>query len=89
MPVELIYAPGCREDPGIQLRDLVEAGGECVARALDARKEDSITAFLGEADARAPLEVCVFNVGANVLFPLNKSGLRSRLSTVIGLDYTF
>jgi NAD(P)-dependent dehydrogenase (short-subunit alcohol dehydrogenase family) len=49
---------------------IAEAGGECVARALDARKEDSITAFLGEADARAPLEVCVFNVGANVLFPL-------------------
>ena len=39
-------------------------------RALDARKEEDITAFLREADAAAPLEVCIFNVGANVNFPL-------------------
>jgi NAD(P)-dependent dehydrogenase (short-subunit alcohol dehydrogenase family) len=49
---------------------IVGAGGECIVHGLDARKEDDITAFLAEADARAPLEVCVFNVGANVLFPL-------------------
>ena len=49
---------------------IAEAGGECVARGLDARKEPDITAFLSEADAHAPLEVCVFNVGANVLFPV-------------------
>ena len=42
----------------------------CVARGLDARKEDDITAFLSEADAHAPLEVCVFNPGANVNFPI-------------------
>ena len=29
-----------------------------------------MTAFLAEADAHAPLEVCIFNVGANVRFPL-------------------
>jgi NAD(P)-dependent dehydrogenase (short-subunit alcohol dehydrogenase family) len=46
------------------------AGGTIVARSLDARKEDDITAFLRAADKRAPLEVCVFNVGANVNFPL-------------------
>jgi NAD(P)-dependent dehydrogenase (short-subunit alcohol dehydrogenase family) len=44
--------------------------GRVVARALDARKEDEITAFLQNADDLAPLEVCVFNVGANVNFPL-------------------
>jgi NAD(P)-dependent dehydrogenase (short-subunit alcohol dehydrogenase family) len=49
---------------------IAEAGGECVPRGLDARKEPDITAFLAEADAHAPLEVCVFNVGANVLFPV-------------------
>ena len=27
------------------------AGGRCVARALDARKEDDVAAFLAEADA--------------------------------------
>jgi NAD(P)-dependent dehydrogenase (short-subunit alcohol dehydrogenase family) len=49
----------------------VEAtGGRIVGRSLDARKEDEITAFLQEADAASPLEVCVFNIGANVNFSL-------------------
>ncbi len=49
----------------------VEAnGGRIFARALDARKEDDLTAFLRDADQQAPLEVCIFNVGANVNFPL-------------------
>jgi NAD(P)-dependent dehydrogenase (short-subunit alcohol dehydrogenase family) len=50
--------------------DIEAAGGEIVARGLDARKEEDITVFLREADAHAPLEVCVFNVGGNVYFPL-------------------
>ena len=44
--------------------------GGCSGRTLDARKEDAVAGFLAEADAAAPLEVCVFNVGANVNFPL-------------------
>jgi len=49
----------------------VEAtGGRIVGRSLDARKEAEITAFLREADAAAPLEVCVFSIGANVNFSL-------------------
>ena len=49
----------------------VEAnGGRIFARSLDARKEDDLTAFLQDADKQAPLEVCIFNVGANVNFPL-------------------
>jgi NAD(P)-dependent dehydrogenase (short-subunit alcohol dehydrogenase family) len=53
------------------LRSEIEAaGGRCETRALDARKEEDIAAFLSEADARAPLEVCIFNVGANVNFPI-------------------
>ena len=49
----------------------IEAGGaHIVARSLDARKEDEVTAFLRDADKQAPLEVCIFNVGANVNFPL-------------------
>jgi hypothetical protein len=46
------------------------AGGRIVGRSLDARKEDDLAAFLRDADAAAPLEVCVFNIGANVNFPL-------------------
>ena len=30
-----------------------------------------------------------FLVSAGVLFPLNKAGLRSRLTTVLGIDYAF
>jgi NAD(P)-dependent dehydrogenase (short-subunit alcohol dehydrogenase family) len=45
----------------------VEAGGGRIfARSLDARREDDISAFLQDANQRAPLEVCIFNIGANV-----------------------
>jgi NAD(P)-dependent dehydrogenase (short-subunit alcohol dehydrogenase family) len=50
--------------------DVEAAGGRIVARSLDARKEDEVAAFLQDADKLAPLEVCIFNVGANVNFPL-------------------
>ncbi|MGD0189277.1 MAG: SDR family oxidoreductase [Rhizomicrobium sp.] len=57
-----------------KLAPLVESiesfGGKCVARALDARKEEDVTEFLKSADADAPLEVCVINPGANVNFPI-------------------
>lgn len=57
-----------------KLPALVEAiekeGGRCVGRALDARKEDDIISFLDAADAHAPLEVCIFNPGANVNYPV-------------------
>jgi NAD(P)-dependent dehydrogenase (short-subunit alcohol dehydrogenase family) len=49
--------------------DIEKAGGKVSARSLDARKEEDITAFLQEADRQAPLEVGIFNVGANVNFP--------------------
>ncbi len=45
-------------------------GGRVVARSLDARNEAEIVAFLRDADQQAPLEVCIFNVGANVHFSL-------------------
>ncbi len=50
--------------------DIEASGGRIFARALDARKEDDISAFLQSADQRAPLEVCIFNIGANVNLPL-------------------
>jgi NAD(P)-dependent dehydrogenase (short-subunit alcohol dehydrogenase family) len=53
--------------------DIESAGGKVSARSLDARKEEDITAFLHEADRQAPLEVCIFNVGANVNFPFTET----------------
>jgi NAD(P)-dependent dehydrogenase (short-subunit alcohol dehydrogenase family) len=49
---------------------IVAAGGTIFPRSLDARKEEEVAPFLQDADAHAPLEVCVFNIGANVSFPL-------------------
>jgi NAD(P)-dependent dehydrogenase (short-subunit alcohol dehydrogenase family) len=51
------------------IAEIEAAGGRIVGRSLDARKEEEITAFLQDADGTAPLEVCVFNIGANVNFP--------------------
>jgi NAD(P)-dependent dehydrogenase (short-subunit alcohol dehydrogenase family) len=50
--------------------DVEAQGGRIFARSLDARKEADLTAFLQEADQHAPLEVCIFNIGANVNVPL-------------------
>src|SRR5713101_8615129 len=50
--------------------DIEKAGGKVAARSLDARQETDIAAFLGEADRHAPLDVCIFNIGANVNFPI-------------------
>jgi NAD(P)-dependent dehydrogenase (short-subunit alcohol dehydrogenase family) len=54
-------------------QEIESAGGSCVARGLDARKEEDVTAFLQEADAHAPLEVVIINPGANVQFPITET----------------
>jgi NAD(P)-dependent dehydrogenase (short-subunit alcohol dehydrogenase family) len=46
------------------------SGGTAFGRTLDARVAEEVARFLHEADAHAPLEVCIFNVGANVQFPI-------------------
>ena len=50
--------------------EIEAAGGHAVARSIDARDEDQVTAFFQEVEAHSPLEVSVFNIGANVNFPL-------------------
>jgi hypothetical protein len=50
--------------------EIEAAGGRIFTRSLDAREEDEVAAFLKDADGHAPLEVCIFNIGANVNFPL-------------------
>src|SRR5436853_5652864 len=52
------------------VKEVDAAGGKVYARSLDARKEEEIISFLNDADKHAPLEVCIFNVGANVNFPI-------------------
>ncbi|KEQ52041.1 SDR family NAD(P)-dependent oxidoreductase [Sphingobium chlorophenolicum] len=59
---------------GDKLQPLIDeinaAGGSASGRSLDAREPEDVTAFLAEAEARAPLELAIFNVGANVHFPI-------------------
>jgi NAD(P)-dependent dehydrogenase (short-subunit alcohol dehydrogenase family) len=50
--------------------EIAAAGGSFTGHSLDARSEEAIARFLDAADGDAPLEVCVFNIGANVNFPL-------------------
>jgi NAD(P)-dependent dehydrogenase (short-subunit alcohol dehydrogenase family) len=60
---------------GEKLAPLVEAirdtGGEAVAFGVDARKEEAMTALVERIEGEiAPIEVAVFNIGANVRFPI-------------------
>ena len=50
--------------------EIAAAGGSFTGHTLDARNEDDVAAFLDAANAAAPLQVCIFNIGANVQFPL-------------------
>jgi len=49
--------------------EVKSAGGTIYGHSLDARKEDEIISFINEAERHAPIEVCIFNIGANVNFP--------------------
>ena len=60
------------------VKEVEDAGGTIFARSLDARKEEETTTFLKDADAHAPLELCIFNVGANVNFPILETTDRER-----------
>jgi NAD(P)-dependent dehydrogenase (short-subunit alcohol dehydrogenase family) len=64
-----------------QLEPLVqairEAGGEAHPFGVDARQEDQMVALFEKVEAEiAPIEVCVFNIGANVRFPIAETTAR-------------
>ena len=66
-----IIAGRRRADQLVPLVGEIQAsGGRITGRGLDARKEDDIAAFLAAAEAEAPLEAVIFNVGGNVNFPI-------------------
>src|SRR5262249_7950379 len=50
--------------------EIEAARGTILGRPVHARPEDDVAAFLREAEAVAPLDICIFNIGANVNFPL-------------------
>jgi NAD(P)-dependent dehydrogenase (short-subunit alcohol dehydrogenase family) len=54
-----------------------EAGGEAHPVGADARQEDQMVALFEKVEAEiAPVEVCVFNIGANVRFPIAETTSR-------------
>src|SRR5690242_3675156 len=64
-----------------QLEDLAQAirdaGGEAHPFGVDARKEEEMVALFDRVEAEiAPVEVCVFNIGANVRFPIAETTAR-------------
>src|SRR3954468_7966373 len=52
------------------MAEIEAAGGTCTGLSLDARQEDAVVDFMRRADEAAPLALVVFNIGANVNFPL-------------------
>lgn len=66
-----IFAGRRTADKLVPLQQAIEAhGGVCVARGMDARKEEDVASFLAAAEAHAPLDAVIFNIGGNVNFPL-------------------
>ncbi|HEX5515030.1 MAG TPA: SDR family NAD(P)-dependent oxidoreductase [Gammaproteobacteria bacterium] len=56
--------------------EIEAAGGRVFARSLDARDEEEVAAFMRDAEAEAPLEVAIFNIGANVNYLLLETTAR-------------
>ncbi len=50
--------------------EIEAAGGRCVGHTLDARIEEQVAQFLDQVEASAPLSAVIFNIGANVNFPI-------------------
>ena len=50
--------------------EIEAAGGSFTGHSLDARREEEVVDFLDVAEASAPLEAVIFNVGGNVNFPI-------------------
>jgi NAD(P)-dependent dehydrogenase (short-subunit alcohol dehydrogenase family) len=66
---------------GDQLAPLVEAicstGGAAMAFGVDARKEEQMTELVARIERDlGPIEVAVFNIGANVRFPIRETTAR-------------
>ena len=58
-------------------RAIRDAGGEAHPFGLDARQEDAMVGLFDKVEAQiAPIEVCVFNIGANVRFPIAETTAR-------------
>lgn len=59
------------------LEEIRAAGGEAYGFGSDARKEEDMVALVQKIEAEiAPIEVAIFNIGANVRFPITETTAR-------------
>lgn len=59
------------------VQEITDAGGSAHGFAADARKEEDIEHLFEEVDSRiGPIEVVIFNVGGNVMFPIRETTSR-------------
>lgn len=59
------------------LEEIRAAGGEAYGFGSDARKEEEMVALVQKIEAAiAPIEVAIFNIGANVRFPITETTAR-------------
>lgn len=56
--------------------EINQAGGRAFGQTLDARDEASVADVFAKAEAIAPLDVVIFNVGGNVRFPIRDTTAR-------------
>lgn len=52
------------------IAEIEASGGIVIGQSLDAREPEQVVRFLAEAENAAPLALTIFNVGANVHFPI-------------------
>src|SRR5438270_8661600 len=59
------------------VREITSAGGTACAVVTDVRSEEAVQALFAQVEAElGPVEVCLFNAGANVKSPLSETGAR-------------
>ena len=56
------------------VREIISAGGTACAVGTDVRSEEAVQALFAQVEAElGPVEVCLFNAGANVKSPLSET----------------
>ena len=59
------------------VREITSAGGTACAVGTDVRSEEAVQALFAQVEAElGPVEVCLFNAGANVKSPLSETSAR-------------
>ncbi len=72
-----VVATRRRGDLGSLISAIVEAGGGATAVHSDARDEDQVIELIERVETEiGPISVCVYNIGANVSFPITDTTSR-------------